>query len=249
MEKIPFFIQARTNSSRLQKKMLLPFFNGRSILQILIERLLKYFPHNRIYLLTTSSGEDDYLVKTIAHYPIEIFRGDELNVLNRFLAAGNHFSAEDVIRICGDNPFLDINFLKSLAEADKINDDYFAYSILGRPAIKCHYGLFAERTKISVLKRIPEYTTDNYFYEHVTNFLYENPDIFKCRFLEVARDVNALKGIRLTVDTEKDFKNAQYIFEQFQDPGSFTIPEIAGIFRSSLELEESMQKEIQYNSK
>jgi spore coat polysaccharide biosynthesis protein SpsF len=248
MKKIPFFIQARTNSSRLPRKMLAPFFKDKTILQLLIERLLKYFPLNRIYLLTTSSDEDDQLVKMIAHYSIDVFRGDEKNVLNRFIAAGDYFGIENMIRICADNPFLDLNFLNNLLQPD-LNEDYLSYSISGKPAIRCHYGLFAERTKISALRKIPSYTNDNFHQEHVTNFLYENPQLFKCRFLEVAREISEIEGIRLTVDTAKDFKNAQYIFERFEDPESFTLSEIAKIFRSSPELEESMYEEIQYNSK
>lgn len=226
----------------------MPFFNGRTILQILVERLLKYFPHNRICVLTTDSSADDDLVKTIAHYSIDVFRGDELNVLNRFLTAGDLFGAEDIIRICADNPFLDTDYLKYLLDR-AANEDYLSFSISGKPAIKCHYGLFAERTRISALKRIPFYTADNYYYEHITSFTYENPQLFSCKFLEVAQEVSALEGIRLTVDTIKDFNNAQFIFERFKDPASFSVSEIAKIFRTSLDLEESMSKEIQYNSK
>lgn len=249
MNDISFFIQARTNSSRLPLKMLLPFHEGKTIVQIIVERLLTHFPYNKIYLLTTATDKDDDLVTTISHYPIDIFRGDELNVLNRFLEAGTHFHTEHVVRICADNPFLDVNFLRRLLNKEMYNNDYLSYSVSDRPVIKCHFGLFAERTKISSLQKITAFTTDNYYYEHVTNFLYEHPELFKCRFLEIAEEINFLNGIRLTVDTITDFNNAQFIFKRFKDPTSFTVGEIREIVDENPALKVSMNKEIQYNSK
>lgn len=249
MNDISFFIQARTNSSRLPQKLLLPFFEGKTILQIIIERLLMHFPDNKIYLLTTNSDKDDDLVKTISQYPIEVFRGNELNVLNRFLAAGKHFNAEYIVRICADNPFLDVNFLKGLINTEMGNNDYLSYSVSDRPTIKCHYGLFAEQTKISSLKKIPAFTADEHYYEHVTNFLYEHPELFKCRFLEIADEINFLNGIRLTVDTIADFNSAQFIFSRFKNSISFTAQEIGKIVDEYPDLKISMNREIQYNSK
>jgi spore coat polysaccharide biosynthesis protein SpsF len=229
--------------------MLLPFFEKKTILQIIVERLLTHFPFNKIYLLTTISDKDDDLVKSISHYPIEIFRGDEFNVLNRFLAAGNHFNVEHIVRICADNPFLDVNFLTRLLEAEMDNNDYLSYSVLGRPVIKCHYGLFAERTKISSLNKIMGYTTDCYYYEHVTNFMYEHPQLFKCKLLEIADEISFLNDTRLTVDTITDFNNAQFIFRRLKDSTLFTAREIAKIVNKNPELKISMTREIQYNSK
>lgn len=249
MKDISFFIQARANSSRLPGKMLLPFYKGQTIVQIIIERLLTHFPYNKIYLLTTATDKDDDLAATISHYPINIFRGDEHNVLNRFLDAGTHFHREHVVRICADNPFLDVSFLTRLLNTEMGNNDYLSYSVLDRPVIKCHFGLFAERTKISSLKKITTFTTDDYYNEHVTNFLYEHPELFKCRFLEIADEINFLNGIRLTVDTIADFNNAQFIFKRFKDPTSFTVEEIRKIVDENPALKVSMNREIQYNSK
>lgn len=249
MDNLFFFIQARANSSRLPGKMLLPFFEGKTILQVIVERLLNNFPSNKVCVLTSDSEQDDILIESVSHYSVDSFRGNEYNVLDRFISAGNYFGAEHVIRICADNPFLSIDYLSKLLNTDMGKEDYLSFSVLGKPVIKCHYGLFAERTKISSLKRIIEHTSDRFYYEHVTNYLYEHPDVFRCRFLEISSEIKHLDGIRLTVDTLSDFKNAQFLFRKLNNTFSFSAEDIGKIVEDYPELKLLMAKEIKLNTK
>jgi len=98
-------IQARLSSSRLPRKVLMPFVNNKSILQILIENLLKVFSKDQIILATTKSDIDDELEKFAINNKLNYFRGEESNVLKRFIDCAEHFKVSNIIRVCADNPF------------------------------------------------------------------------------------------------------------------------------------------------
>lgn len=55
---IYFFVQARVGSSRLPNKILLPFHNGRNILELLIEKL-RQVKNTGIIIATTTNPDCD----------------------------------------------------------------------------------------------------------------------------------------------------------------------------------------------
>lgn len=243
-----FFIQARSNSSRLKGKMLLPFWNNKSILQIIIERLINAFGTERIFLLTTESPTDDELVNRVSQYKIGIFRGSEEDVLNRFIKAGEIFEKEEIIRICADNPFLDIESLKIIVE-DSGEADYISFSYKDIPVIKTHLGFFAERTKLRILKKVYSLTDESLYREHVTNYIYAHPDMFKCKFFPVESKFDFFDKLRLTVDTEADFNTAKEIFAQLPDPMNFTLNEVISIINQNPQMISLMEEQIKLNTK
>lgn len=245
---ISFFIQARSNSSRLKAKMLLPFWKKKSLLQLIIDRLINAFGSESIYILTTNNSQDDLLVESLKDYNINIFRGDEQNVLNRFVQAGKFYGKEDIIRVCADNPFLDIPSLKILTE-DNSDLDYVSFSYNDTPVIKTHLGFFAEKTKISVLNKVASLTDSPMYLEHVTNYIYSNKNKFNIKLFPIDDKFNFNSKLRLTVDTKEDFQSSQIIFSQLADPINFSINDVLNVINQNPELIESMDVQIKLNSK
>lgn len=58
---ITFIIQARSGSTRLPNKILLPFYNGKSILDLMLEKLSSINGTN-ILVATTTNMKDDAVV-------------------------------------------------------------------------------------------------------------------------------------------------------------------------------------------
>ena len=110
-------IQARTGSTRLHNKILLPFDGERCILDILIGNIKAAFPEMCIVLATTVRKQDDVLEETARKLGIHCFRGDEDNVLDRFIKAGEAFGLDRMVRVCSDNPFLQPDSFKTLLNA------------------------------------------------------------------------------------------------------------------------------------
>ena len=215
---IGILIQARSGSTRLPNKILLPFFNNKSILNIIIEKLLFLNNNYPIILNTTTSINDNVFTELSSKYNIKIFRGSEHNVLDRFIQAGNHYNFDKVLRICSDNPFLDIHYLNKIIDIINNNKhlDYCSFKTANNiPVIKTHLGLFAEAVSLSSLEKTSKLTQDKYYTEHVTNFIYENPKLFNVHLEKLDEKLDR-KDLRFTIDNKIDFDNLKEIFKYYK---------------------------------
>lgn len=207
-----FIIQARTGSTRLPEKMLMPFYEGLAIPEIIIIRLQRFFPDNNIIVATTKNPKDDLLVSKLRKYSVEIFKGSEDDVLDRFVKAGKQYGAENFVRVCADNPFVDVLLLEELVANFSDDIDYVSHRINGKPAMKTGLGFFAEFSKISILEEVQKRTHEKCFTEHVTNYIYESSD-FNLKFIDVPDIIAENDQIRLTVDTKEDFEMASEVYQ------------------------------------
>ena len=171
-------IQARTGSTRLHNKILLPFYGEQRIIDILIANIKQACPDKCIILATTNRPQDDVLAEVAHQAGILSFRGDEDNVLDRFIRAAEVFGVDRFIRVCSDNPFLrPETFNTFFAEHAFCPADYIAYGFAdGRPTIKSHLGLYSELTTINALRRAAVSTQEKLHIEHVTIYLYTHPE-------------------------------------------------------------------------
>lgn len=229
MNNIGIIIQARTGSTRLPNKMKLPFYQGESVLEILLQKLLARYNAQQIVLATTIADGDDSIEAIGKAANVNVFRGSEQDVLNRFIEAANKYGFSKIIRICADNPFLDIDSLWKLTEKFKTsNADYLAYALSnGTPTIKTHYGFWAECVTIDALKRVQQATSEKVYHEHVTNYIYSHQDVFSCEFIPIPKDLEQNNRIRLTLDTQEDFQIQQEIYAALAKPNQY--PKIADI--------------------
>ena len=88
--KFAIIIQARTGSTRFPRK-ILHKIDHRSVLEYLIDNLLKFFLHKEIIIATTNLKKDDIIKKIAQKKGIEFFRGSEKNVLKRYLDCAQKF--------------------------------------------------------------------------------------------------------------------------------------------------------------
>jgi spore coat polysaccharide biosynthesis protein SpsF len=211
-------IQARLGSSRLPRKVLIPFVNNKSILQILIENLLKVFSKDQIILATTKSDIDDELERFAINNKLNYFRGEESNVLKRFIDCAEHLKVSNIIRVCADNPFLMPQFITEIINNVDEEYDYVSFKFPdGTPTIKSHIGLFAEYTNLRALKKIAELTADPIYLEHVTNYLYSHSSLFRIKFINLPPNLQNRKDIRLTIDSQEDFDNLKELYKNLPE--------------------------------
>lgn len=210
---IGIIIQARLGSNRLPQKMVLPFYECKSIFELLVRRMLEYGFNVPIILATSNNPLDDKLVNLARNLNIEVFRGSEYDVLGRFINAAERFNLTKLIRICADNPFLDLDSLDfQIKEFTKLDFDYWCYAKSdGTPTIKTHFGFWSEAVKLSALKSIKEYTDEWIYFEHVTNYIYTHEKLYKINKYYIPEQLDNLP-IRLTIDTKVDFELARSIY-------------------------------------
>ncbi|MFT6782986.1 MAG: spore coat polysaccharide biosynthesis protein SpsF [Saprospiraceae bacterium] len=249
--RIGIIIQARMGSTRLPGKVLLPFYNGNTILEILLTRILATFPKIPIIVATSDLTSDIPITALSDMYNVHSFQGSEDNVLQRMVDAARHYNIDKIIRVCADNPFLDMFYLKALI--DNYNgEDYLSYAFGdGTPVIKSHLGLFAEATSLNALERVLSMTSDILYLEHVTNYLYLNPDNFLINWIPLPEILNERKDLRFTADSKEDFINYQDLFSQLKSANAldFSLEELISLVETNPNYLEIMNLEIQKNIK
>ena len=92
-------------------------------------------------------------------------------------------------------------------------------------------------------------TTDKIYLEHVTNFIYSNENIFNIKLVHPKFDVCRYPmNIRLTLDTEEDFKHIKFVLNQIKDK-DYSLPNVYRILQNNPSLLEKMTLEINKNIK
>lgn len=212
---IAFIVQARLGSTRLPNKILLPFYKEKSIISLLIDKLF-LFKDVKTIIATSSDSVNDPLVQFLQKKNVLYFRGDENDVLDRFISTAEFYGIDRIIRICSDNPFLEINSLEQIVMRSRNSDaDYISFQVNGQPSIKTHFGFWTESVTLDALKKVQEKTSELLYHEHVTNYIYTNPDKFKIEWIPGPECLKNREDIRLTTDTLVDFENAREIYGEF----------------------------------
>lgn len=202
---IAIAIQCRDKSTRMEDKSVRPFYKGKSILEIIINRL-KTVGMRKIFVLTTYDSP-----KTVAiakKLNVKIYKGDKDNVLMRFHKFMLLWDVEGVIRICADNPFIALGLMypiKVWGNSGKF--DYVSY----KGAMQRHEGLFCEYISAYAIHDMIGKDLTDYDRKHVTPYIYNNT-YYRTMNLEIPPLINNETRVRLTVDTIEDFKVAQDVY-------------------------------------
>ena len=109
-------IQARAGSARLPRKVLASVVADRPLLALLAQRVRRA-QVAEWWLATTEEAEDDATARLGRELGLRVFRGDTSDVLSRFLAIAEQTGADWLVRVTGDNPFLDAPAIDLLLDA------------------------------------------------------------------------------------------------------------------------------------
>lgn len=247
---IGIIIQARMGSTRLPRKILRDFYEGKTLIEVLIDNL-KRGENVPVIVATSENTNNDELARFLEQRNIPVYRGEENDVLNRFIGAADQYGIDGIIRICSDNPFLDWRGVCALIEkARNSKADYIGYRINNTPSIKTHFGFWAEYVTLSALKRVVCDTDDTQAHEHVTIHIYSHPEDYHCEWIECPEFLQGRDDIRLTVDNPEDFENAQRVYAAlYKTNPDFGLEDIVNYIDKNCELQFSMKQLIHNNKK
>jgi len=207
--KITCIIQARTESSRLAGKVLLKL-GKKTILQYLIERLKKSKNIESLILATTKKKKDNAICKVAKKQKIQIFRGDEKNVLKRYYLCAKKNHSSIIIRITADCPLIDIKYVDELIKVFKKNKyDYLTNLYFNYLPDGFHCEIFNFKTLENAFKSAKSFFDK----EHVTSYIWKNPKKFKVNYFKGRKLKNFSKKIRLTLDYYEDYLLIKKIFD------------------------------------
>ncbi|MFH1841393.1 MAG: glycosyltransferase family protein [Candidatus Nealsonbacteria bacterium] len=203
------FIQARMGSIRLPGKVLMKIC-GKTVIELIVERLQKVKDIDRIVLVTSNKKQDEPLVKESKKLKIDYFKGSEENVLDRFYQASLKFKPDNIIRVTGDCPLIDFNLInKGLKIFKKGN-----YDVLSNTRVRTFPdGFDFEIFKSGVLKTSWQ---ENKFKEKFINPVKYLLEKKKFKNKDLINNKN-LSNIRLILDYKEDFELIKKIYESFKN--------------------------------
>lgn len=214
-------VQARMGSLRLPGKVLSPI-EGQSAIKRLLSRLGMAESLDEIILATTKLSEDDRLAGEVTSLGINVFRGEDQDVLSRYLEAASIHNASMIVRVTGDCPLIDPSVLDEVvALAKKSQADYC--SNVEPPTYP--NGLDVEVFPQTSLVWADKMTTALADREHVTTALRKSKEVNRIN-LSYREDYSAE---RWTLDTREDLEVIRNIFREFSGSNSFSWLEVLSL--------------------
>ena len=205
MSKIHVCLQVRSSSNRLPYKCLLPINNTESI-KILIKRIQsKSYTTN---ILTSNNNSDDLLFEKIKNEKINIYRGNLKNVYDRFIKFSKNLNKRDlIVRITGDNLFVDKHLIKEVVSFYKKNN--YNYVSIDNKKSNLPYGISVE---VFNLKTLNKWKAKSLFdKEHVTTKIIENE---KNSGYFIKKNKFKLDRLSSSIDSIKDYLNVKVTFKK-----------------------------------
>lgn len=230
-------IQARIGSTRLPGKVMREI-DGLPLIKIQLDRLRDSMFD--IVVATPNLSEDLKIINYVDSLGYKTFMGDETNVLKRFYDASKFFGAKDIIRITGDNPFIDGEFIKT--QISLISPNTRCYYLSEGLNKQLPLGTSFEMFSFELLEEAFLKAESIEEKEHVTPYMWQNlsGDV---EMIEMSLKFDA-SDMRLTVDTESDFELANRLIQDFQ-AHNLGIKEIIDLLRLNDRLLNINRQEVQ----
>jgi spore coat polysaccharide biosynthesis protein SpsF len=174
-----------------------------------------------VFAILTDQASEPLLRPYATACGFDTFVGSEENVLERYVEASARYDVTIVVRATGDNPLVSWQLANAaLRERAMRGADYFAFDDLP-------LGTGVEIVTAEALQRAYASSTDPYDLEHVTPYVYRNPDLFRA-IRVVAPDAYTAPDVRVTLDTEDDYRSLTSIFDDLYDGAPIPITRIVG---------------------
>jgi len=230
MSGVAAIVQARMGSTRLPGKVMMDVL-GRPLLARVIERAQAIPGVERVILATTADPRDQPLIALAGARGIAAFAGSEDDVLDRYYQAARQFEVEVVVRITADCPLLDPG-VSGAVLARFLRGDVDYASNTHPPTFPD--GLDTEVFSFAALARAWRDASLPSEREHVTAYLWKNPDRF--RLANVSNNAD-LSAERWTVDEAQDLEFVRAIYAALGQP-VFGMADVLHVLEQHPELRE-----------
>jgi spore coat polysaccharide biosynthesis protein SpsF len=217
MNKVVVIIQARMGSTRLPGKVLKDI-SGKPMLWHVIDRVMKSKKTDLIVVATSTNDEEHPILELSKDIGVEVFCGNERDVLDRYYKASVKFRADIIVRVTSDCPIVDPDIIDMFVEYYLNNRSNYDYLGVGKHSLYPN-GVGCEVFSFEALKRAWSESKWLSEREHVTPYIWKNDKIFKIgRPLKPKKDLSKL---RWTVDEKRDLKFVREIYKELYNENNF----------------------------
>ncbi len=201
-------IQARTGSTRYPGKALAEV-SGAPMTEHIINRVKAAGVFDHVVLAVPDLETETPLVELAARLNITCHKGPEDDVLKRFIEAADSVGASKILRVCGDNPLIDIPLMIELFQQHaQSNADY---TVVKDPI---PLGTGTEMVNLEALRKIAAATRDPKYIEHVTSYFSDHEAAYNVKKIPAPFYLRNMP-LRLTVDTSEDLDLIRHLYEKF----------------------------------
>lgn len=217
------FVIARTDSKRLPSKALLKI-KGKPLLKILVDRIRTAKKISKIVICTTKKRSDNILVKFLKENNIDVYRGDDKDILKRIYFAAKKFQTSNFILVEGDDVLCDPGLIdKTYHELIQGDKDFLYWSNLP-------FGVTPTGMKLKPLEKLIKLKGDKKIETGWIKFVIDSK-VFNTKKMETLNKRLNRPDIRLSVDYKEDLKLVRRILSHL--PSNFKLDDIIKILEDN----------------
>jgi len=196
-------IQARMGASRLPNKMLL-HLHGYPICEWVFRRVQQAENIDQVVFALPNVIKDDVLAWYLESIGVDLFRGSEMDLVDRYYQAAKQAGADQIVRVCADNPLICASEIDRLINFFNMEKCDYAYNHIPK-GNQYPDGLGAEICSMELLEEIYYNTSSTEQREHLFNYIWENDADYVIKTFNPPKSI-AHPNLKLDLDTEDDYK-------------------------------------------
>ncbi|HKQ70927.1 MAG TPA: glycosyltransferase family protein [Polyangiaceae bacterium] len=219
-------VQARSGSSRLPRKVLLPVL-GRPLLELQLERMQAAVGVSEIVVATTADPEDRDIFEVARRAGIKCMAGHATDLLGRHFAVAVAEKADVVIKVPSDCPLIDRSVIERVLSAFRAREGHVDFVSNLHPATYPD-GNDVEVMTVAALERAHGEAKRPFEREHTTPFIWDRPDRFRIDNVAWETGLDYSMSHRFTLDYPEDYDFVRAVYGRLYDASRplFSLAEI-----------------------
>ncbi len=190
-------------AKRLPNKMLLSL-HGYPICEWVFKRVQQAKTVDQIIFALPNTKDNDVLAWYLESNGANVYRGSETDLVNRYYKAAKLYSADKIVRVCGDNPMICGSEVDLLVNFFKKQQCDYAYNHIPKNNTYPD-GLGAEICSIETLTEINLKAVTIEQREHLFKVLWDNESSYSIKTFNPKKEI-AYPKLKLDIDTLEDYK-------------------------------------------
>lgn len=231
-------IQARMSSQRLANKVIADIA-GKPMIWHVVNRVKSANKIDKVILATSDKSSDQPIVEIASQMGINSYAGSESDVLDRYYQTAKKYKADVIVRITGDCPLVDPNIINETVEHFLNNKFDYVSTAHTSESMDSTYpdGLDTEVFNFNSLAKAWKEAKLESEREHVTPYIWKNPQIFKIDNWQGKGGHKNYSKMRWTVDEERDLKFVREVYKKlYSNKNIFYMQDVLDLLKKHPEL-------------
>lgn len=189
-----------------------------------------------IVIAITDNVSDNQLFNLCRESNLNVFRGHNLDLLDRHYKAAKEYNAELVIKIPSDCPLIDPEIIDKVIQYYISNRDKFDFvSNLHPPTYPD--GNDVEIMSFKVLENAWINAKKDFEREHTTPYIWENQDNFRIGNVVWETGLDYSMTHRFTIDYKEDYEFIKKVYDElYEDNNTFGLKDILALLEKKPEI-------------